>query len=261
MPMPTSDEIREMLLEIVAQNRPRRPEDGFLQMNTVFVEMRKRWGQRPSTELQQLVLSEWHELMRAGYFAWGGNWDNPDPPFFHITDRGERSLKDLSKSPANPQGYLRHLDSVAELNSVAKSYLSEGLTCFNARLHKAAAVMLGAASESVILELRDAVTAELPTLGVSVPSKLADWRVKVVLDALHDFFDSKKGSFSRELREEFEAYFQAFPQPIRTARNEAGHPSSVDPVREEAVHASFLLFPELIRLAYALKDWVENDLK
>jgi hypothetical protein len=173
----------------------------------------------------------------------------------------KRSLADLSKNPANPEGYLRHLKSVAELNPVMESYLREGLACFNARLHKAAAVMLGAASESVILELRDAVTAKLQTLGATVPSKLTDWRMKVLLDALRAFFESKKVSFARELREEFEAYFQAFQQPIRAARNDAGHPTSVDPVREEAVHASFLLFPELVRLASSLKDWVDNDLE
>jgi len=259
MTIPTASEIREMLLEVVAQNRPRRPDDGFLQMNTVFVAMRQRLG-RPSTEVQQLVLSEWHELMSSGYFAWGGNWDNPSAPFFHITERGKRSLADLSKNPANSQGYMRHVESVAELNPVAESYLREGLACFNSRLHKAAAVMLGATSESVILELRDAVVTKLLALSATVPNKLTDWRMKVMVDALRDFFDGKKASFSRELREEFEAYFQAFPQPIRAARNEAGHPSSVDPVREEAVHASFLLFPELLRLAAALKDWVEDEL-
>jgi hypothetical protein len=258
MSTPTPGEIREMLLQVVADHRPRRPGDGFLQMNTVLVAMRQRLG-RPSLEVQQLVLSQWHDLMCSGYFAWGGNWDNPGPPFFHITARGNRSLADLSKDPANPEGYLRHLEAVATLNSIAKSYVREGLACFNARLYKAAAVMLGGASESVILELRDTVTASLHLTGRAVPSPLSDWRIKVVLDALRNFFEGKAASLTRELREEFEAYFQAFPQPIRAARNDAGHPSSVDPVREEAVHASFLLFPELVRLASALKTWMEND--
>lgn len=259
MTTPTASEIREMLLEVIAQNRPRRPEDGFLQMNTVFAAMRQRLGW-PSTDVQQLVLSAWHELMCSGFLAWGGNWDNPSPPFFHITERGNQSLADLSKNPANAEGYMRHVASVAALNPVAESYLREGLACFNSRLHKAAAVMLGATSESVILELRDTVVTKLQDLRVASPTKLSDWRMKIMVDALRDFFEGKKSSFPRELREEFEAYFQAFPQPIRAARNEAGHPSSVDPVREEAVHASFLLFPELLRLAAALKDWVEDEL-
>lgn len=255
----TQSQLREMLLEVVAEHRPQRPEDGSLQMNTVFVALRSRLG-RPSVELQQRVLSEWHDLMCLGYFAWGVDWDNPDPPFFHVTDRGAHGLKDLARNPANPEGYLRYIASVATLNPVATTYLREGLACFTARLHKSAAVMLGAASESVILELRDAVTVKLQALGVPVPSKLMSWQMKVMLDALGAFFESKKSSFARELREEFEAYFQALPQPIRAARNDAGHPSSVDPVSDEAVHASYLLFPELVRLASALKTWVGRDM-
>lgn len=73
MTTPTPSEIREMLLEFVAQNRPDRPEDSFLPMATVLAAMKQRLG-RPSIEVQQLVLSEWHDLMCSGYFAWGGDW-------------------------------------------------------------------------------------------------------------------------------------------------------------------------------------------
>ncbi len=44
-------------------------------------------------------------------------------------------------------------------------------------------------------------------------------------------------------------------------RNEAGHPSSIDPVTPDTVHASLLVFPELARLAKGLTDWVSNSLK
>jgi hypothetical protein len=65
--------------------------------------------------------------------------------------------------------------------------------------------------------------------------------VKTVLDALYDLLDARKGSFPKKLREEFDAYWLAFAQQIRTGRNDAGHPSSVDPVTEEGVHASYLV--------------------
>jgi hypothetical protein len=35
------------------------------------------------------------------------NLSNPNPPFFHITDRGCRTLESLSRDPGNPSGYLR----------------------------------------------------------------------------------------------------------------------------------------------------------
>jgi hypothetical protein len=64
----------------------------------------------------------------------------------------------------------------------------------------------------------------------------------------------------RELRESFEAYWSAFAQEIRAVRNDAGHPTSVDPVTSDTVHASLLVFPELARLASGLSRWVADEL-
>ena len=212
-------------------------------------------------EAEQEVLTQWHDLMRTGYFAWGLNLGNPNPPFFHFTDRGNRALERLSRDPGNPTGYIRHLQSTATLNPIADSYVREGLSCFEFGLYKAAAVMIGAASESLAIELRDTTTSKLSQLGQQEPKGLSDWRLKVILDALHAFLDGKKSAFPRELREEFESYFLAFAQQIRSSRNDAGHPSSVDPVTEQSVHASFLIYPESARLTNALGAWILTALK
>lgn len=121
--------------------------------------------------------------------------------------------------------------------------------------------MLGGASESIVLELRDHLVQRLGELGQSPPSKLGDWRVKTVLDELQQFVDARKGTLPRELREEFSAYWPAFTQQIRAVRNDAGHPSSVDPVSPESAHASFLVFPLLAQLASRLHEWVASHLK
>jgi hypothetical protein len=62
----------------------------------------------------------------------------------------------------------------------------------------------------------------------------------------------------RELRERYEMYWSAFAGQIRTARNDAGHPTSIDPVTADTVHASLLIFPELAGLAGALWNWVTD---
>lgn len=257
MPNPSANELRELLLNIVEQSNPKGQQDGSLQWNTVRMALRERLG-RASPSTQQAALAQWQSLFTAGILAWGVDWDNPNPPFFHVTDRGQRALEGLARSPDNPEGYLRYVASVATLNPVAASYLREALACFNAGLHKAAAVMVGAASESVVIELRDHVVAELQREGAHTPSKLKDWRVRSLLDGLREFFEQHRSSLPHRLREEFDAYFQALPQPIRAARNDAGHPLSVEPVSEEVVHASFLLFPELLRLVTGLGDWVRE---
>jgi hypothetical protein len=153
------------------------------------------------------------------------------------------------------------LASVANLNAVAQSYLSEGLECFVAGLHKAAAVMLGAAAESIVFEVRDTTVATGTSRGVSVPKALSDWKLKAVLDSLQQFLGSRAHLMPRELREDFEALWPALRHQIRVVRNEAGHPASVDPVSADSVHASFLMFPDLARLATRVTAWVAAELK
>ena len=62
----------------------------------------------------------------------------------------------------------------------------------------------------------------------------------------------------RPLSEAFESYWPAFLQQIRVSRNAAGHPTSVEPVEESTVHASLLIFPELLKLSTELEDWISK---
>lgn len=65
--------------------------------------------------------------------------------------RRSRSTRD----PANPDGYLLHLCTMAGIGLVTESDISESLQTFNSGCFKATAVMVGAAAESVVLEIRD----------------------------------------------------------------------------------------------------------
>ena len=121
--------------------------------------------------------------------------------------------------------------------------------------------MVGGSAESLILNLRDSTVLKLKSLGKPVPKPMEDWKIKTISDALVTFFDAQKGAFTRDLRDAFEAYWPAFALQIRTTRNEAGHPSSVDPVTPDTVHAALLVFPELARLTKGLQDWVNSSLK
>ncbi|MGH9684402.1 MAG: hypothetical protein ACRD4S_12430 [Candidatus Acidiferrales bacterium] len=261
MAHPTQADLREIILRTANAQQPRGYGGPTLQQNSLLNAVALELGIRQDPEVEEAILTQWHDLFRTGYFAWGLNLSNPNPPFFHFTDRGRRALERLSRDPGNPAGYLRHLAEVSRLNSIAHSYLGEALDCFVAGFYKAAAVMVGGAAESIILELPDIASRNLATAKQPEPKGLSDWRVKTILDALHGLLDSRKGAFPRELREEFEAYWMPFAQQIRSTRNDAGHPSSVDPVTEEDVHASLLIFPEMTRLSNNLAAWMDPDLK
>jgi hypothetical protein len=261
MPTPPAPTVREVLLSLVHEMDARR-QGGNLQQSTLLNAAKDRlvpvYG---NPDLEQAVLTQWHELFRTGLLAWGFNLSNPSPPFFHLTDTGRRALANATRDPSNPAGYLKHLEARASIGPVAKSYLVEGLDCYVAGLYKAAAVMVGAAAEAVVLDLRDVVIAQLTTAGIPVSKDLKDWKIRTVTMALAQLFDERIDRKSdRVLREEYEMYWGGFTGQMRTVRNEAGHPTSIDPVTADTVHASLLIFPELCGLTTSLTNWVSAKL-
>jgi hypothetical protein len=231
-----------------------------LQSSTVLEAAAQRLGiagiSRHDTERQQALLTFWHDLFRTGYLAWGFDLSNPAPPFCHLTEQGKRALSHVSRDPANPSGYLSSLRSKVTLSEVVNSYVEEALHTWNAGCFKATAVMIGVASEALILEIRDVLSSRMDNLGQTKPADLMEWKVKRVLDAIEAVLGSKTGAMPRELADAFEAYWPAFTLQIRTIRNDSGHPKSADPVRQDSVHAALLIFPELASLAERIKQWI-----
>lgn len=258
MDQTSTNDIRQALLEVIEEVRPKNATDGALQQNSVLPRVAQRLSVGHNVNLQRLVLSEWYSLFTTGHLSWGHNIDNPGPPFCHVTARGDEALAMLSRDPSNPRGYLEYVRSVAELSPVAWSYLDEALKCYVGGQYKAASVMLGGSLESVVLEIRDHLVERFQRLKVPVPSGLHDWRVKTVLDEVQRQVDARRSVLPRPLLEEASAHWPAFAQQIRAIRNEAGHPSSVDPVTPESAHAAFLMFPILARISQALHVWIDE---
>jgi hypothetical protein len=159
--------IKSMLLTVVQENTN---EPNRLQENFVLPEAARRLGIRRNQELEQALLTVWHDLFRTGHLAWGRNLDNIHP-FFHVTSQGRRTLEHLSRDPANPDGYLAHLRDIGMMSPVTDSYLQEALRTYNTDCFKAAAVMIGVAVESIILELRDALVQRMTDGGNDLAPK------------------------------------------------------------------------------------------
>lgn len=222
------------------------------------VERELNLRERDDVSEQQALLTFWHDLFRTGYLSWGYNIDNVESPFCHLTEKGRKWLQHFSRDPANPDGYLAYLRKQGKLNAISNSYLEEALQTYNSACMKSAAVMVGAAAESLVLELKETLETKLIALKRPVPPDLQDWRIKRVLDALEREIGAQKKNMPRKLTDMFESFWSAFTQQIRLARNEAGHPKSVDAVTPETVHASSLIFPELAKLCH-LRSWISKS--
>lgn len=244
--------IRKVLLEVINEYANRGPN---FQSNSILSEASMRLGLK-GIENEQALLTLWYDLFRTGHLSWGYNLSNPDAPFCHLTEDGRTTLENLSRDPANTEGYLSYLRKTITINPIANSYIIEALETYNSNCVKAAAVMIGVALESVILELRDELINRLDTIRKKTLKDLTDWRIKRVLDAIKAELDSQKNEIPERLYETIESYWSAFTYQIRTVRNDAGHPTSLEPVTSETVHASLLILPELFKLIYDIKDWI-----
>jgi hypothetical protein len=230
--------IRSALLEVIGDLSSQY--DNLQSSSVIQHAARKVLNRQPDRQVERALLASFYDLFRTGYLSWGHDLANPAPPFCHVTELGRRALAQRSRDPANPEGYLSHLRSRAGISSLTHSYVVEALNTFNAACFKATAVMVGAAAESLVLQVRDRLVERLQAIGRPIPSGLTDWRLKRILVAIEATTVARKASMPSALFERFEANWPAFTHQIRTARNEAGHPASVEPVTAEEVHASLL---------------------
>lgn len=256
------DEARRLVLnavEKVAENS-----DGRIPLSFVIQILRKDrpWNDEPT---EQLFLTCWYDLFLTGILSWGFDFGNPGMEFTRLSEHGKKTLCQLSRDPANPKGYMALLDSILPKGTVARSYIEEALKSYNAGCDKATAVMVGAASEAMALSLRDSLMDRMTALGRPVPDNFKGWMLKTVLDTveaeLKPYTKKKEeaGGMPHELAERFSGHWAAFTAQLRIARNEAGHPSSVDPVTRDMVHGNLLIFPEVARLAADLQQWIQSS--
>src|SRR3954454_24185435 len=99
MPNAPKPSVREVLLSIVRKMDEDRGPNGNLQQSSVLNEVQQTLYPGPghfNRDLEEAILTQWHDLFRTGLLAWGFNLGNPNPPFFHVTERGRKTLANLS---------------------------------------------------------------------------------------------------------------------------------------------------------------------
>jgi hypothetical protein len=225
-------------------------------LNEVTQKLKQEHG-RLTHEQEQAILLAWYDLFRSGHLSWGYNLNNPEPPFCHVTEQGRRTLAHISRDPSNTDGYLAHLTSRAALTPLALAYVDEALGTYNTNRFRAAAVMIGVASERA-LDLRDALTTGIAKLGRSPSASFTHMNIKRVLEAIRKELEMHQKDMEAKLWEQVDAYWPAFVQQIRAVRNDAGHPAALDLTTPETVHAALLIFPEFAQLTTALIAWANG---
>ena len=182
--------MRKTLFDVIDKLSQQGP--GYFQTSSILREASQQLRIRNNLEEERALLTLFYDLFRNGHLAWGHNLSNVEPPFCHLTDRGRQTLKHLSRDPANPDGYLHYVAEHCELSPIAMSYLNEALMTYNSNCFKATAVMVGAASERTILEIRERLVKRIVELGRSPSRNLKDWKIGKVLTAITSELEAQK---------------------------------------------------------------------
>jgi hypothetical protein len=262
MQTPLIDQVRPAFLESLRGNMKKGAQT--YELRDIAGQTARRLGEHDgkyTEEFTAAILEVYSELFRAGALNFGSYLDGRVwSSEFRLTATGRALLEELDVAPENKTRFLAGLPSFPDFSPVAKSYLNEALDVFVAGHHRAAAVLLGAAVEVTVLELRDAFVGELGKRGESPPSSLsADARPRGMYEGLATHLPGYR--MSDELRESFEAHWQSFLSEIRLSRNAAGHPTSIASVTRDDVRAGFLQLRYVLRLAAALRAWIDSGLQ
>ena len=186
-------------------------------------------------------------------------------PMLSLTDHGHKVVKERHPVPYDPDGYLARLQQVpGGLGSSVLRYLEEALSTFRTSNNLASAVMLGAASEMLFLEvcgaiskaIRDEQEAKKFDERTSSKKNMSD-RVKAVMDWLSQ---NRSQLFPAWQERERAALVNKIADLIRDRRNEAGHPQDPPAIRShEEMYALICLFPDYCIKLYELKNWLEEN--
>ncbi len=95
----TYSQLRQLVFETAKELYRRGP--GWAQEAVVLDEAFKQAGGQYRTDryddLQQRILTCWHDLFLTGDLSWGLNLDNTNAPFYHIPPKDEERKRALNR--------------------------------------------------------------------------------------------------------------------------------------------------------------------
>lgn len=262
------EEMRALLIRVLRQRRW--SQIGEIEMGVGSLKAKtygSQYGNRVITDgrgylelgeaslVQELVWS----LIVQGILVPGRDDSNPNWPFLRLTAYGEQCLEAEQILPHDPDGYLHDFKTaVPGADPIIQEYLTEALQCFLRGLNRAAAVMLGGASEKAVLLLFDSYIDSIadPNLKRQLESDLDKARsIHRQFVIFEKAFTDVKTALPRPLRENVDTSLRGIFDLIRNSRNEAGHPDSGALISRDVNFVRLRLFVPYCQLIYELINW------
>lgn len=193
----------------------------------------------------------------------GCDESNMEWPFLRLTEFGHSATEDKGSSYYDPEGYVGNLLIInSNIDQAVIQYITEGLNCFRQRLFFAAAVMLGAAAEKVLLLLIESIAkAEIDSKKQKLLKSLVERpNLPKIFSAIQNTVNSliKKKKISYSVHRGTSEHLLSLFEMIRVQRNDAIHPIGGQ-VEKKKVYLSIQSFPTVLEVTYGLIKWFKTN--
>lgn len=210
-------------------------------------------------EQRTLLLEVVWSLIIQGILIPGMNDNNPSWPFLRVTEYGKKCLAEDRILPHDPEGFLRDFQrEVPSADQIVVEYLTESLQCYIHGLYRAAAIMLGGASEQAVLLMIESYATSISDQAAKIAFESSIQKTQSIFRK-YELFKKKLHGFQqnlpRDLNENLDSLLGGIFDMIRSSRNDAGHPASGGAVSRDAVYSHLRLFPPYYKRINDLTAW------
>ena len=183
-------------------------------------------------------------------------------PAFVISDWGKKCLESGEYVSFDAFKYLSRIETdIPGFDAIAKQYLKDALASFRIEAYLSSAVMTGVAAERLVILLRDTVSKALPT-GTRQQKFKADTSGRSINRVFQEIWrrlEPNQDVLAAYLdREDVKVEIFGIFDLIRKTRNDAGHPTGRQIIRDEA-DSMLHLFPVYGKTVYATMDWLNKN--
>ena len=208
---------------------------------------------------ETLLMEVIWSLIIQGVLVPGLNDSNPNLPFLRLTEYGRSCVQQQRILPHDPDGYLRDFHrAIPQVDATVTDYLSESLQCYIRGLYRAAAVMLGAASEQAVFLLIESCAQAIADVTAK-QSFIAEFERAQSIFRKFQVFQNRlslvRSQMPRDVRENLDSLLQGVFDLIRNSRNDAGHPALGGHVSRDEMYSHLRLFVPYCERIYALIGW------
>ncbi len=204
----------------------------------------------------------WEFIIQGVIFP-GINLSNSNLPWFHLTEYGRRVLEEGRYLPHDPTGYIKRFrTNVINPDPVVVTYLTESLECFRRGNLIASIVMLGIASERMLLLLCSALLDSLSngTEKEEAQNIFKSMPIKPKLDWVTNKIENLQRGKPRPLPDDVNIMLIAIFNFIRRQRNDLGHPQESPPeITREQAFANLEIFPSYCSMANQVVEYFHDN--